>query len=890
MLFTEDLKMYKVGLLLTVIFVQAAGAPLCPFCVAGQGPSGPCADPDTRCSRCPDGSFSPQTDDRPCIPCSKCGTGLYELHKCNITSDVFCEFCSWPASPKGNVDYQLKCPKNDFMAVPVIERDSKGAQDQVGSSGFVYTSVKKDKVHNLPPLPSDSDDYVPGRLRAAPVINFSFLFKTDPVEISNELNVNHTKKNKSNAATEATVTNSNDPKGFLPHAEPLVGNPSENGAKVPQADAPYDDENVENTGDKLIDKPRDDSSDKLGGKTDKDDRFDKEKPLADSPVGVPGEGSEIRPTNISFKDGGNTKEEVESVPNKEKETVKENADVPFTEGQVNIPVDDGVKDEPNEKQNPQIPQSPQDPQNPDQQKPGNPQDPQNPQVTQNLQDPLNPQDPQNTQNPQDPLNPQEPQIPQNTQNPQDPLNPQIPQNTKEPLNPGVAPDVPDINSNITEQNITPNPDLGLQSNLTSERMVDLPVVVPSTNASDVEGVENITSGNNTGGLILGPNIGENVEEKEPQILEPPKDHQNGKEMEESEVGETKKLEYSPWDNVSPFALWMTVFVTGFIFFFIGFFYQRKLPKYRQESFMEPHEKAPEVIIKRPIPINRQMSATPPPIFKVTTDEDDEDLESSSLLQSSIEMTDIECIAKQSPINIVTQDIEMEPSLNKIPLQFYYKPENSQYILNTGTTIKISIDHHGSRLTGGPLGDSNYHLDHIIFHWGDTIDRGSEHSIDGMTYPAECQFVHWNGELYNSYEEASKSNNGLAVIAVFLQVDGKMMSDHIGLHVVTRCLSELCFKGQKVPIPKGGFDPSTLFPDKQEEFWTYEGSLTSPPHQETVTWIIFRNPINISNLQIERFRQLNRQEEGSSEQQRLVNNYRSQQPLGNRIIRANFHSK
>ena len=38
----------------------------------------------------------------------------------------------------------------------------------------------------------------------------------------------------------------------------------------------------------------------------------------------------------------------------------------------------------------------------------------------------------------------------------------------------------------------------------------------------------------------------------------------------------------------------------------------------------------------------------------------------------------------------------------------------------------------------------------------------------------------------------------------------MMSDHLGLHVVTRCLSDLCFKGQKVPI-LGGFDPTTLFP-------------------------------------------------------------------------------
>lgn len=34
-----------------------------------------------------------------------------------------------------------------------------------------------------------------------------------------------------------------------------------------------------------------------------------------------------------------------------------------------------------------------------------------------------------------------------------------------------------------------------------------------------------------------------------------------------------------------------------------------------------------------------------------------------------------------------------------------------------------------------------------------------------------------------------------------------------------------------------------------DYWTYQGSLTSPPCSENVTWVIFRYPLTISNTQV-----------------------------------------
>ena len=35
----------------------------------------------------------------------------------------------------------------------------------------------------------------------------------------------------------------------------------------------------------------------------------------------------------------------------------------------------------------------------------------------------------------------------------------------------------------------------------------------------------------------------------------------------------------------------------------------------------------------------------------------------------------------------------------------------------------------------------------------------------------------------------------------------------------------------------------------KDYWTYPGSLTTPPYNESVTWVIFREPIEISKEQV-----------------------------------------
>jgi hypothetical protein len=75
----------------------------------------------------------------------------------------------------------------------------------------------------------------------------------------------------------------------------------------------------------------------------------------------------------------------------------------------------------------------------------------------------------------------------------------------------------------------------------------------------------------------------------------------------------------------------------------------------------------------------------------------------------------------------------------------------------------------SRVRGGPTNHVHSFLQ-FHMHWGDCLERGSEHLIDNKAYSAELHFVYWNKEKYSDPKKASESNqnDGLLVLGVFVK--------------------------------------------------------------------------------------------------------------------------
>lgn len=243
---------------------------------------------------------------------------------------------------------------------------------------------------------------------------------------------------------------------------------------------------------------------------------------------------------------------------------------------------------------------------------------------------------------------------------------------------------------------------------------------------------------------------------------------------------------------------------------------------------------------------------------------------------------------QSPIDIRTEETMFDSHLQTKPLKIQYVPANSKTLINNGHSVQVVIDGEGSLLEGGPY-PHHYRVEQFHFHWGKTSQVGAEHLIDGKTHAAELHIVHWNSELFSSFAEAAKSANGLAVLCVFIQSG----EEHPGLKKLVELLPRVKFAGDKTEIP-GGFDPKSLLPADMSKYWTYSGSLTTPPCYESVRFILFKEPIQVSEEQLNAFRQLvghGKTEKTHHEDEyhgHIINNFRPPLPLNDRKVMASFN--
>nr|XP_033797678.1 carbonic anhydrase 5A, mitochondrial isoform X1 [Geotrypetes seraphini] len=189
--------------------------------------------------------------------------------------------------------------------------------------------------------------------------------------------------------------------------------------------------------------------------------------------------------------------------------------------------------------------------------------------------------------------------------------------------------------------------------------------------------------------------------------------------------------------------------------------------------------------------------------------------------------------RQSPIDIHMRSSVFDPKLK--PLTVRYDPTTCLQIWNNGYSFLVEFDDTTEKsgnqcssqedftfmtqvITGGPLNNS-FRLKQFHFHWGAINDWGSEHTVDSKVFPAELHLVHWNSDLYKSFEEAIMEANGLAVIGVFL----KLGTHHTELQSMIDMFPSIKYKDAVVAFKY--FDPSTLIPSCPD-YWTYDGSLTT----------------------------------------------------------------
>ncbi len=173
--------------------------------------------------------------------------------------------------------------------------------------------------------------------------------------------------------------------------------------------------------------------------------------------------------------------------------------------------------------------------------------------------------------------------------------------------------------------------------------------------------------------------------------------------------------------------------------------------------------------------------------------------------------------EQSPVNITNAQHANLPII-----EFDYK-SSALDVINNGHTIESEYDP-GSSIT---IDGKTYTLVQFHFH------HVSENALNGKHSPLEGHLVH-------------KSADGkLAVVAVFFDV-GRA---NPAIATVWANMPKTAVNENK---PSGGkVNASLLLPDNRE-YYTFPGSLTTPPCTEGVTWLVMSHKMTVSKEQIAAF--------------------------------------
>jgi carbonic anhydrase len=172
---------------------------------------------------------------------------------------------------------------------------------------------------------------------------------------------------------------------------------------------------------------------------------------------------------------------------------------------------------------------------------------------------------------------------------------------------------------------------------------------------------------------------------------------------------------------------------------------------------------------------------------------------------------------QSPI-----DIRGAKAADLPAIKFDYKPSPLK-VIDNGHSIQVTYAPGSSIDVGG----TRYELLQFHFH------KPSEEKIDGKAHAMVAHLVH------------KGADGKLAVVAVLLDKGGASPT----IAAIWKNLPKE--KEKETAVANVTIDAAKLLPD-DKGYYTFEGSLTTPPCSEDVRWFVLKTPVKIADGEITEF--------------------------------------
>jgi carbonic anhydrase len=175
---------------------------------------------------------------------------------------------------------------------------------------------------------------------------------------------------------------------------------------------------------------------------------------------------------------------------------------------------------------------------------------------------------------------------------------------------------------------------------------------------------------------------------------------------------------------------------------------------------------------------------------------------------------------QSPVDLVA---DVQADLPELIFDYHESPLREEH---NGHTIKLDMPAGNVLRMSGK--DNRYEAVQAHFH------SPSEHTVGGRQFDMEVHIVH-------------QDKDGLLAVVGILIEEGK---ENPVLNRIWAFMPEKA--GDVVEAPISISETGLLPPTR--DYFTYNGSLTTPPCSEGVTWIVLKQSIEASAEQVQRFKE------------------------------------
>jgi carbonic anhydrase len=231
--------------------------------------------------------------------------------------------------------------------------------------------------------------------------------------------------------------------------------------------------------------------------------------------------------------------------------------------------------------------------------------------------------------------------------------------------------------------------------------------------------------------------------------------------------------------------------------------------------------------------------------------------------------------EQSPIDIVTEDVECDSDLTDFTYQGFDTIQTSPFLLfEVNDAVQIAafeFEGDGVSIQGAWL-PSEFSF-HSVYFWA---GPGSMHKIDGKSSTLQLGLMHWNSGKYSSNSEAEDKPDGEVGLTSFVQIDDEL-SVAPENKAFNQAFENVIAGAQMNSSCLLTFPMSSLLPNNRV-YYKYHGSLLIPPCHESISWVVFEQPLYITQDQMDRFRKI-----FSVSGKPAKNNGRPTQQLNGRIV-------